>query len=325
MIVGEINADFLDPDDGDGLSLINTSRDGFLEDSPIVKELYGWARDFIDRVLAGVSKAEARRRSNTILENEGVKQRLESLPAHIRGTVSLVIAQIVTKLKNEEEQEVLELVDWILRSYQSNVLRELMRAILSADASDTETLGALVGEWGLKQVSSVVETIRDQVEIIRKLETLMFDNSSLEADIHRLVEKNLWLIKEGLELWSSDQPLKALLDRHVDNLYKGRENIRPDLVCRSRDDDKAIVIEFKRVSERIVMEHVTQALEYAGLIAKHRPNLTIETYVIGREYDPSVLAVKDRLEASGLHLWGIQEVLQRARLRFEKILQILGR
>jgi hypothetical protein len=115
------------------------------------------------------------------------------------------------------------------------------------------------------------------------------------------------------------------LDRHVENLYKGRENLRPDIVCRSRDDDKAIVIEFKRVGERIVMEHVTQALEYTGLIAKHRPNLKIETYVIGREYDPSVLAVKGRLEASDLHLWGIQEVLQRARLRFEKILQILGR
>jgi len=73
------------------------------------------------------------------------------------------------------------------------------------------------------------------------------------------------------------------------------------------------------------MEHITQALEYEGLIRKHRPSIGFETYVVGKTYDPSVLAIRDKQEKAGFHLWSFEEILQRARSRFEKILEILGR
>lgn len=86
-----------------------------------------------------------------------------------------------------------------------------------------------------------------------------------------------------------------------------------------------MIIEFKRPVEKITMEHVTQALEYEGLIKKHRPNIQFVTYVVGREYDASVLAVRDKMSQAGLHLWSFAEILQQARARFEEILIILGR
>jgi hypothetical protein len=73
------------------------------------------------------------------------------------------------------------------------------------------------------------------------------------------------------------------------------------------------------------MDHVTQALEYEAIIKKHRPNISFETYVVGREYHASVLAARDKLKAAKLHLWSLSEILQLARMRFEKILDILGR
>ncbi len=88
---------------------------------------------------------------------------------------------------------------------------------------------------------------------------------------------------------------------------------------------EAIIMEFKRPIEKVVMEHVTQALEYEGIIRAHRPGINYELYVIGREYDPSVLAIKDKQEKAGLYLLSFEEVLQRTRIRFEEILKILGR
>ncbi len=94
----------------------------------------------------------------------------------------------------------------------------------------------------------------------------------------------------------------------------------------SRDSgSNAVIIEFKRPKEKIKMEHITQALEYEGLITRHRPNISFETYVIGREYDPSVLSVREKQSKAGLYLWSFEEVLQRSRARFEEILKILGR
>jgi hypothetical protein len=134
------------------------------------------------------------------------------------------------------------------------------------------------------------------------------------------------VIREGLDLWSSDKPLKKVLDEQLDRLYKDRENIRPDLICRSRDNGKeAVILEFKRPKETIVMDHVTQALEYEALLGIHRPNIAFTTYVVGRTYHPSVLAAREKLEGASLHLWSMDEILQKARMRFEKILDILGR
>ena len=178
----------------------------------------------------------------------------------------------------------------------------------------------------MKQVGSVADIIRTQIQIIEKLEKLVASNDSLEIDLHKLIECNLWLIKEGLELWSSDKPLLTVLGGHIDKIYKHKEKIRPDLLALSRSDgNEAVILEFKKPSEIITREHVTQAMEYEGLIKKHRPNIAFTTFVVGRKYDNSVLAMKDKLELASLHFWSFDEILQRSRMRFEQILKILGR
>ena len=327
-IVGEVNAEFLDAENQTvGTSdLINTTRDGFLEDSPVVKKFDQWGHEFLKKVIQGVEESETGKRTDAFLNRPAVRSRLDRMPAHIRSTATKVVRSILTKLKNVDEDEAAELIEWVLRYYESNVLRELMRAIIAADTSDAVKLGELIREWGLKQVNSVVDIIKTQIDIIEKLEQILDSDKSLEIDVHLLIESNLWLIREGLELWSSDKPLKKLLDDKIDELYKNRENIRPDLICRSRNDgNEAVIMEFKRPKEPIVMDHVTQALEYEVLIKAHRPNISFTTYVVGRQYHPSVLAAKGKLQAASLHLWSLHEILQRARMRFEEILKILGR
>ncbi len=132
------------------------------------------------------------------------------------------------------------------------------------------------------------------------------------------------MVREGLELWSSDKPLKSILENKLKELYKSKEKLRPDLICRSRtDDNSAIILEFKKPSEKIEMSHVTQALEYETIIKKHRPDLKYTLYVVGHEYKPEVRDAQSRLALSGINLWSYTDILQRARLRFEKILTIV--
>ncbi|MEN6369877.1 MAG: ATP-binding protein [Thermotogota bacterium] len=327
-IVGEIAAEFLDPEDSAGKrhDLIKTSRDGFLEDSEVVQKFNEWAADFVRRVIQGVDESETKKRTDVLMEAPEIKARLAALPPHIQGAASRVVRGVIPKLTTASDADARSLIEWILRYYESNVLKELMNAIASADIREAEKLADLISEWGLSQLNGIAGIVETQINIISRLEELVSSDRTDEVDLHKLVESNLWLVREGLELWSSDKPLKTLLDKQVDALYKGREKIRPDLVCRSRDDgNEAVILEFKRPSEAIIMKHVTQALEYEGLIKKQRPNILFTTYVVGREYDPSVLAIKEKQAQAGLHLWSFGEILQRARARFEEILAILGR
>jgi hypothetical protein len=326
-IIGEVNAEFLDPEivKADEQDLINTTRDGFLEDSPTVKAFDEWAVGFLKKIIKGIDESETKRRTDALLNYKPIKERLDRMPAHVRSTATKVVRALLAKLKNVAEDEAAELVEWVLRYYESSILRELMRAILAEDVGEAEKLGGLIQQWGLKQINSVVEIIRTQIEIITKLEELIASEKAKEIDLHKLIESNLWLVREGLELWSSDKPLKTVLEGQLDKLYKDKEDIRPDLICRSRNDgNEAVIIEFKRPKVKVVMNHVSQALEYEGLIKKHRPNISFSTYVVGRQYDDSVLAARGKLESASLFLWSFHEILQQARIRFERILEILG-
>jgi hypothetical protein len=328
-ILGEINADFLDPEGSvvDRVhELINTSRDGFLEDSPTVKSLGVWAHDFLKNVIQGVDSREQLRRTGAFLTRPEIRQRLDQLPPHVRATAERVVTGVVSKLRNVSEDEAAALIEWIVRYYESNVLRELLTAIIAADVADVEKLSGLINDWGVKQVGDVAALIREQISIITKLEQLIASDRSKEIEIHKLIENNLWLVREGLELWSSDRPLKTLLDGRLDELYKDKSLLRPDLVCRSRNEgNEAIILEFKKPAETICMDHVSQVMEYEGIIQAHRPGLRFQTFVVGRQYDASVLAAREKLERAGLYLWPLENVLQRARMRFEQILTILGR
>lgn len=324
-IVGEINADFLDPLDGSaGHDLINTSRDGFVEHSDLIDRLNSWAHDFLDRILHGIEDEESDRRAERLLKYPNITERLQRMPPHVRSIASKVVRNVIAKLGNVEEEDIADLAEWIVRFYESNVLRELMKAIIAADSTEAEKLAELIRVWGLQQVNSVTEHIRSQIEIIQKLEELVTSDRTREIELHKLIELNLWLIREGLELWSSDKPLKTVLEGHVHSLYEAEQQLRPDIVCRSRDEGtEAVILEFKKPAERIKMEHVTQALKYRSIINAHRPGLRFTTYVIGREYDPVVQQSQNSL--TDIFFFGYQEILQKARVRFEDILKILGR
>ena len=224
-IAGEINAEFLDPEQHEGAihDLIKTSRDGFLEDSSTVQLFDQWASSFVKKIVQGVDKAEIDKRTEALMGAPEIKERLEKLPPHVRGTASKVVRGIIAKLKTASDEDATNLVEWILRYYESSVLKELMNAIASADIREAEQLAKLIQEWGLSQVNSIVGIIQTQIDIIMRLEELVGSNKAEEIDLHKLVEANLWLVREGLELWSSDKPLKTVLEGHINNLYKGRE------------------------------------------------------------------------------------------------------
>ncbi len=317
-LVGEINADFLDP-------YINTSRDNFLEEAEEVQILKLYLHDFFKEIVDTIEKDAEGKRTQQVVEIPDIQEKLSKLPPHIRSKAKKAIEGVLSKLKTASDVEVNELINWIIRYFDSNVLRELMNSIINADINDVQKLSDLINEWGLKQMNNVTEIIKNQIDIIKRLEEIIDSDKTLEIDAHKLIEGNLWLVREGLELWASDKPLKKVLENHFDKIYKDNQDERPDLVCQSRDEGKqAVILEFKRPKVIVKMDHITQALTYQSIISAHRPNIEFETFVVGRKYNPDVMAAKNKLEKSGLYLWSFSEILQRSRARFEKILDILN-
>ena len=319
---GELYADFLDEGDGAFQSLINTSRDGFIEDNETVKKFNKWIKSFLKKILKEESQKKITGQTNKILQSEKIESRLSSLPSVVRSKAREVISALVSKMKEQSEQDIIEFASLILQYFESNVLKELLDRIIKADSNDIKKLADMISEWGVRDVAGVTGLVRQNIQIIKKLEELV-DSDVVEMEIHKLFEKNLWLIDDQYKLWLSNKSIKKILDGKLSNQFKNQEDLKPDLVCLTSSSE-AVVIEFKRPRIIISLKDLTQALEYKSIIQKEAPNISsVTTFVIGKKYDESIRAIKDDQKKSGNFLMSYAEVLSKAEMKFSDILSIL--
>ena len=110
---------------------------------------------------------------------------------------------------------------------------------------------------------------------------MVSESKTLEKEIHKIFESNIWLLNKEYEVWSSNNQLKTVLNECFDEQYRDKENLRPDIVCKTYSN-KAIVLEFKRPSEKISLQNLIQVMRYRTIIKKSMPNLEVTTYLIGK-------------------------------------------
>jgi hypothetical protein len=323
---GEVSADFMDEQDPKrpGVrSLINTSRDGFIEDNERVERFNQWVQDFVKRRLLDESKRTFERKSEAVLKDPEVISRLSRLPKDTQIKARQMIQSALPRLRDAEEGDVKHFVNLILRYFESNVLKELLDSIISAEDQDVEKLAEMISEWGLREVASVTDIVTQQVKIIHRLSDLVANSDTLEDQIHKIFEKNIWLLDEKYKLWASNRQLKTILDDTISDRYKDRENLRPDIVCRN-EGNTVVIIEFKRPKEIISKEHLAQAVEYGAIIKSSMPNIgEVFVYVIGKKYDPVIQDIKVSQAKAGNHFLSFSEVLAGAEARFERVLKAL--
>ena len=261
--------------------------------------------------------------STKILKSKTIDTRLKDLPSSVRKKAKEVISTLVAKMKEQEEKDIINFAEMILNYFESNVLKELLDKILDADSNDWEKLADLISEWGVRDVAGVANLIRQHIQIIKKLEELVNSPSTQEKQIHKLFEKNLWLLDDQYKLWESNKSLKTILGDNLDKKFDTQKHLRPDLVC-LRSNSKVVIIEFKRPKVIISTKDLPQVLDYKSLIQKHIPNISsVTVFVIGKQYDESIRVIKDDQEKVGIFLMSYSEVLSKAERKFSDILKIL--
>ncbi len=320
---GELNADFLDEGNGKFQSLINTSRTGFIEENKVVEQFNQWAKDFLKKHLKEESKKRLTGQTDKILKSKTIESRLKDLPPTVRSKAKEIITALISKMKEQEEADIIKFAGLILQYFESNVLKELLDNILQLDSNDMEELAKLISDWGIRNVTGVSNIIKQYIQIIKKLENLVNNASTPEKQIHKLFENNLWLLDDQYKLWESNKSLKILLGKNLDKQFDKQKHLRPDLVCLS-SNSKVVIIEFKRPGVTISINDLAQVLKYQAVIQKQMPNISqVTTYIIGKQYDASINAIKNKQEKAGVFLMSYSEVLTKAERKFSDILKIL--
>src|SRR5688572_24014375 len=78
--------------------------------------------NFYSKDRQGVDEGETKKRTDALMGSSEVQTRLTALPPHVRSTASKVVRAIIGKLKTASDEDAKNLIEWILRYYESNVL-----------------------------------------------------------------------------------------------------------------------------------------------------------------------------------------------------------
>lgn len=324
-IIGEIEVPFLDPENPkaklDGF-IISTSRDGFNLNHPKFIAYKEWIENKLINISRNLEKEQADKRKKKFLQKTNVQGALKKLPKEIREKIKKLIEEVIPKLNELSQKDAVTIMDLLIKSMESNEMISILRRIEEADINDIQKLAKILETWGIYEISSTTEHIRNRLAVIDKFEEVIGNINALEyKDIHKLLEKNLWLLNDNYTLYTSNKTLKTVLNNKIGKKFKGHEKNRPDIIVRTLLD-KVLIIELKRPSHEIVSEDFAQVSKYQTIIRANQPNAKLtECYLIGNEFDESVR--NPDYEKIRIYLKSYSEILQEAKERYKEILDIL--
>ena len=330
-IVGEMNPDFIDPVDaprsGRDQFVINTSRSGFNPDDPAVVALNEYAKKKLETIASGLAKQRTRERKKAALKrNPEFEERLKALGPDVYVKLDQALESIIEKLsKNEDDETVDQVIDLIIRYYESDALRIILESIRSSAADEVDRLSRLLAKYGAARVVEVADLLHTQLEIIELLRQKV-DEGVLEAEIHNIVAENVWLVREDLTYWFSNKAFSTTLTDALVKKVPFAKKKRPDLVC---FDDRRLqpklgmsparlfVVEFKRPGVMIGTAELSQVMLYKMAFEGALSGVdNIDVLILGDSFDSAF----DRSALTGQYqILSYQELLANARDRYREL------
>ena len=216
-----------------------------------------------------------------------IKARIEMLPEYRRSYAEDAVERVIQKYFPDGDDKIKLLVGLILDAIEHDEYFLVCEKIASAANSDISTIAECLSEFGLVDLAVMGKQAKGRLSMLDEFERLAGDPKTLEADIHKSIERNLWVLGPQYSIISSNKTLAKIID---DYLQKGgskaRAKHRPDLFLGQSVDNRKLLIEFKRPKDKVGRDAEAQVKKYRDdLTASHG---TMEIMVLGGSVDASL-------------------------------------
>jgi len=325
-IIGEINADFLDSDNLSDVTdnfIIATSRDGFNKSHPKYQKYKNWVEKILIQNSKELENKQTNERIEKINQNPNIQKLLKDLPRKLEDKFKEAIKTIIPKLNNLSDDNANIIVEFITRLAETESMLRILEKLNESSVEDISSLSKLLEEWGIYEITALSTLIKKRLEVIKKLgEVINIPATKEYPDLHKILDKNLWILDDNYKLYSSNQQLKTILDKEVLEKYKDNAERRPDIICKNLLE-RYVVIELKRPSYTISYEDYSQIMRYSSILKNNFPNTErLDCYLIGKQYDSSVSKEPTLQGKVTIYLKSYNEIIEEAKKRYEEILKI---
>ena len=260
-LYGEVQAD--------GLSAhVTNGWDSLVENS----ELLARVVDFVKPILQDAFK-EKHGRELQLAQSRFKKEiqlRLSKLPENSRQFADNAIKRVLNRFYGEPPEKVEAYVYVLLEALERSEYGDVLRHLAEASRSDVTSIADGLDDFGLAEIAHLVEQAKARMFVLDSLEAMVTNPSTLEWQVHKALERNLWVLGTAYSLFSSNKTLQRVVESQIGGKYTGeRATLRPDLLINDGFAGECLLIEFKRPSHALRYEDYTQATTYRHDLKNH--------------------------------------------------------
>lgn len=215
------------------------------------------------------------------------------------------------------------------------IAQRVIKKLAEQEVDDLAGLVKILEELRLSTVTSLVNHVSSRLAFIEAFERAIHNDQSYERQgtdsIHGLLRSNIWILNPNYSVLHDDETLRNIIQQQFQQeMYATDPALkRPDFLCMTgkreedRGIDKLVIIEIKRPSVTLTMEHVTQLMEYKSILERYSGKSigSFKCYLVGRERHP--LLLNNDLSASGFVVKTYTDFISEARQFYQEYLEIV--
>ncbi|MBP6738715.1 MAG: ATP-binding protein [Leptospiraceae bacterium] len=312
-VYGEVEADGLADD-------VTADWGAIIENSNAFQDVTNEVHNAVEKEVKTTFKKEVGYQKARLTKK--LNEEIKRLPEHKREYAQKTLERIINKYYlYESDEKVATIVSVILDALEKDEYWIVIENIEKSKKGDVGKLADALSDFGLIDIANIAMQAKRRLNVLEDIQRLIDDEDTLEINIHKALEKNLWIIGSQYSFMASNETLEKLVTGKLLQKYDGdRGNKRPDLILMTNILNKHLLLEFKRPSHTINRKDVSQAEEYRDDLNQFIRNGNIEIIVIGGKVDSKM---DSKYEGNNIIVTSYFELIAKARIELEWLIKEL--
>lgn len=312
-VYGEVEADGLEDSDS-----VTADWGDVIENSKAFQALKPVVQTHIKNATEKVFKREVALQRARLQHQIDV--RLAQIPEHRRRFAQIALDKVMRRFFRESEDKVEIVVSVVLDAFEKDEYWQVLKQIEESRDSDIETFVSALEDFGLLDMALMANQAQSRLKLLDSLEELIRNPDTREIAVHKVIEKNLWVLGYEYSLIASNKTTARTIEEYTQTNFVGeRAAKRPDLFLAQNLRGNYLLIEFKRPSKAITRGDQNQAAEYRDDL---EPKFgQIDILLLGRSRDSTALIQND---PPRMKVYGYEALISSARTQLDWLLKELG-
>ncbi len=250
-----------------------------------------------------------------------INQKLEQVPEYKRKFAARALERVLDRFYFESEERFGSIISVVLDALERDDYWQVMRKLDEAKDQSVAALASALAEFGIWDLSLVGTQAHRRRAVLNHFATLVDREGTKEADIHRVLQENLWLLEIDNRPISSNESIRKVIENYLGGRYAGaRASKRPDLPAAEHIAGHHLLIEIKAPNVTINRKHESQAIEYRDDLQGSGKLQRIQILLLGKGKAPEMNAINER---DGITILSYHELIGRAESRWQWLIRDL--